>query len=446
MAEAHPMPEAGLLTPPVLNPDVLVIGGGPAGIAAATEIARLGGDVVMVDENPRPGGQIWRHRVASGRPASSLPKAAQRAIEAFTRSGAQARYGATVFDLDTSGAARVEIEGRAIHIHPRRGTILCTGSRERFLPFPGWTLPGVMGVGGVQALLKSGVEVQGRRVVLGGTGPLLLPVAQALVQAGATLEVVLEQLSFSRLAGFALTLMGQAPGRLVDGARYRAGFLGTRFRTGSWVEQALAGPDGRVSGARIRVGGGEGPLREIPCDLVCVGYGLVPAVELARLAGCQITPQGGVQVDAHQQTSNPRIFAAGEPTGVGGVQAAQVEGAIAGAQIMETTPAGSLRRAQARHLRFKATLESTFAIDPAILSLPDASTVVCRCEGVTHGQIVEAGSYREAKIVHRMGMGPCQGKVCGTTVRTLYGWDRDTVQLPATPVPLRSLASPDARS
>lgn len=424
--------------PGARTPDVLVVGGGPAGIAAATEIARRGGHVLLVDENPRPGGQIWRH---GGHSRPKLPPQALRALQAFAQSGAEVLYGATVFDLEPSGAAHVEVEGVPVHISPRRGTILCTGSRERFLPFPGWTLPGVTGVGGVQALLKAGADFRGQRVVIGGTGPLLLPVAHALVQGGAELQIVAEQLSFRRLARFAATLARKAPVRLIEGARYRAGFARTPFRTGAWVERVDPGPDGRVGVAHVRVGGKKNAVRQFACDFVCVGYGLVPVVELARLAQCRIDGRGAVSVDADQRTSNPRIWAAGEPTGVGGVHAAQIEGAIAGTTILEGTLSPARLRARTRILQFKSLLEASFPLDPALLKLPDAATVVCRCEGVTHGQILSAGSYREAKIMERMGMGPCQGKVCGTTVRTLYGWDRDTVQLPSTPVPIGSLLS-----
>jgi len=153
--------------------DVLVVGAGPAGLAAATAAAVRGCRVVVVDQAPRPGGQIWRHR--EGEPA---PKRAMTAIDAATKAGATFAARTSVIDADGPGRLLIDVDGHVEELQTS-ALVLATGAVERLLPFPGWTLPGVVGVGGLQALVKAGLSLAGTRVVLSGTGPLLLPVAGA---------------------------------------------------------------------------------------------------------------------------------------------------------------------------------------------------------------------------------------------------------------------------
>jgi len=176
---------------------VVVVGGGPAGIAAAVHAAEAGARTLLVDEHARPGGQIWRHR---GQP----PPSARRWLERFARSGAAVLRGATVVDAD-GRELLVEHEGRGRRVAFER-LVLATGARELFLPFPGWTLPGVVGAGGAQALLKAGARFDGTRVVVAGSGPLLLAVAAALKQEGARVVGIAEQAPLSRLAAFGASL------------------------------------------------------------------------------------------------------------------------------------------------------------------------------------------------------------------------------------------------
>src|SRR5688500_6044407 len=168
--------------------DVIVIGAGPAGIAAATCAAEAGRSVLLVDEGARAGGQIWRHRERS-----ALPERARERLARLEAAGARTLFGASVIELTQERRILVEVDGAPLALMASHAVIVCTGARERFVPFPGWTLPGVIGVGGAQALLKSGMDVTNRRVVIGGTGPLLLPVAAALAHAGAQIQVVVEQ-------------------------------------------------------------------------------------------------------------------------------------------------------------------------------------------------------------------------------------------------------------
>src|SRR5579862_6332889 len=200
--------------------DVIVIGAGPAGIAAASHAAESGRRVVVVDSAQRPGGQIWRHR-----DRRTLSPIAARWLERFDRSGAVFIPGSEIVD-DSSFAGRT--------------VVLATGARERYLPFPGWTLPGVIGIGGAQALLKNGLaEFHGQRIVLAGSGPLMLTVAAALAKAGARVVLVAEQASARRMVAFGAGLW-RTPSRLLDAVRYRSAFMGAPYRTGAWVTRADA--------------------------------------------------------------------------------------------------------------------------------------------------------------------------------------------------------------
>ena len=412
--------------------DVAVIGGGPAGIAAAAIAAEQGRRVIVIDESPRLGGQIWRHRAGRAIPT------ARRWIERVERSRAEHLDGATVFDVHDDGtngfALGIERGGASLR-HHAHAIVIATGARERFVPFPGWTLPGVIGIGGAQALLKSGTSFARKRVVIGGSGPLLLPVAAALAHDGARVRLVAEQASLARVASFAAGLWSR-PNALVDAARYRAGFLGTPYRTGEWISEA------RGDGALREVVVTDGRTsRTIPCDALCTGYGLVPSTELALHLGCA-TANGVVTVDDRQMTTVPNVFCAGEPTGIGGVDLALIEGEIAGRCVASREDASTLRALQATraNLRTMATaMDRAFALRDELRTLAKPETIVCRCEDVPLGAIDRAWSPRQAKLYTRAGMGPCQGRVCGAALTFVCGWPHDTVRLPIAPASLGSL-------
>jgi NADPH-dependent 2,4-dienoyl-CoA reductase/sulfur reductase-like enzyme len=389
--------------------DVLVVGAGPAGIAAAVHAAEAGRRIVVLDSAQRPGGQIWRHRERR-----SLPRTAVRWLERFDGSGAVFVPGSEVVDPEV-------FAGRTV--------VLATGARERYLPFPGWTLPGVIGIGGAQALLKNGaVDFAGRRVIVAGSGPLMLTVAAALARASARIVLVAEQASARRMTRFAAGLW-RTPSRVLDAITYRSAFVGAPYRTGTWIARASASP----SGLDVTLSDGQRAV----CDVLCTGYGLVPSTELARLAGCE-TRDGAVVVDEHQATSVRGIFCAGEPTGIGGVDAALVEGAIAGRAAAGVAPDAALGEVHSRHQTFAGRLDSAFAIRPEVRALADAETVVCRCEGVPYGALDPAWSPRQAKLYTRIGMGPCQGRVCGPIMECLRGWPPDTPRPPIFPTPVRA--------
>jgi NADPH-dependent 2,4-dienoyl-CoA reductase/sulfur reductase-like enzyme len=413
--------------------DLVVVGAGPGGMAAAATAAETGLQVCMVDDNPSPGGQIWRNKageVTRNRNASDWLRRTQN-------SRVERRMGWRAVTVSRPGeptAVRIERDGECVDIK-YSSLILATGARELFLPFPGWTLPGVYGAGGLQAFVKSGFDISGKRVVVAGTGPLLLAVAAGLQCAGARIAAVVEQAPLRQLAQFSLGLLFGHIGKLIEGAGYAWSTLGTPYHTGSWVIGASG--DERVSKVRISSGS---QVTEIEADMLAVGFHLIPNTELAQLLHCEC--KGGyVVVDSLQQTSVKGIYCVGEATGIGGVEKALIEGRIAAlAASGESNRAKSLFKLRDRQMRFVEGLASTFRLRDELRTLATDETVVCRCEDVPHGQLAACHSWREGKLHTRCGMGACQGKVCGPATQFLYGWEAPTPRPPIFPVDVGTLA------
>jgi NADPH-dependent 2,4-dienoyl-CoA reductase/sulfur reductase-like enzyme len=335
---------------------------------------------------------------------------------------------------------RLERDGEGREIGYGR-LILATGARERFLPFPGWTLPGVFGAGGLQALIKSGLKAGSdsspMRVVVAGSGPLLLAVAAGLRRSGVRVESILEQASLARLTGFGVSLLG-SPGKLAEGARYRLAALKTAYRTGAWVLRA----DGRGRVESVTATDGRRQWK-IACEWLACGFHLVPNLELPRLLGCRISG-GYVAVDSVQQSSMERIACVGELTGIGGLEKALIEGQIAGwAAVGREPEARALLPQRRRHCRFAARLDRVFALRAELRELAEADTLVCRCEDVEYGALENCWSWREAKLHTRCGMGACQGRVCGAAGEFLFGWETSSVRPPVFPAAVSTLAGED---
>jgi D-hydroxyproline dehydrogenase subunit alpha len=414
-----------------LEAAVVVVGAGPAGLAASVHAAEAGASVLLVDAGPRLGGQIWRHR---GRP----PRPARRWAERLSRSDARRLFGATVVDAVAKDAVLVEQEGRGCWVRYGR-LVLATGARERFLPFPGWTLPGVLGIGGAQALVKEGARFDGLRVVVAGTGPLLAAVAATLVAAGARVAAIAEQAPLSRLLRFGDAL-GRRPRRVLEALGYGIQLLRVSYRTGCWVRAAEG--RGRVERVTLTDGVRE---RTLPCDVLACAFGLVPNLELGRLLGCA-TEGEALLADEAQRTSVPGVFAAGEVAGVGGTGYALATGALAGLAAAGRPLPPALKRERKRERAFAASLAEAFALRDELRALARPETIVCRCEDVPLGRLLPYASLREAKLQTRLGMGPCQSRVCGPAIGFIRGWDTDTVRPPIGPVPLSVLAAGDGRS
>jgi NADPH-dependent 2,4-dienoyl-CoA reductase/sulfur reductase-like enzyme len=247
-----------------------------------------------------------------------------------------------------------------------------------------------------------------------------------------------EQAPVAQLAPFAASLWAH-PAKLVQGARYRAMLWKTSYRTGCWVVEAIAGSDGQRLSA-VRVTNGTRVWTE-PCDLLACGYHLVPNTEIAALLGCEFRGSF-VQVDKAQRTSLPNVFSAGEPTGIAGLEAALVQGEIAGLACAGASIA-PLQKLAAAERAFGDGMEKAFALRSELRSLPRPDTIVCRCEDVTFGSLQGYTGWTDAKLQTRCGMGPCQGRICGPAVEFLLGWRPGSVRQPLFPVPLQAFCLQD---
>jgi len=461
--------------------DLAVVGAGPAGLAAALAAADAGVRVVLLDAAPAAGGQFYRQ------PAKPLyARRPQRLYHAWqTWTTLRARLEAHVADgrisvltdrhvwhVERAGSADTAAGGFAVHalIGPAQQSsetvaadalVLATGGYERVLPFPNWTLPGVLTAGGAQAMLKAGLVLPGRRVVVAGSGPLLLPVAASLAAAGAKVEGLYESSAPRGFAPHASALLGN-PGKLAEGAQYAAELArhGVRVRFRHTVT-AAHGTDRieAVTVARLDAAGRviEGSARRVPCDALAVGHGMLPHVEIAQTLGAELTGAGSVAVDAEQRTGVPNLWAAGETTGIGGAALAMAEGEIAGRSVAVRLSGGEpdrtaaswngAVRTRARLRAFAAMLESAYTPAADWAERVDDETIVCRCEEVSAAAVREAVTelgatdLRTVKLLTRAGMGWCQGRICGPGVAGVAGCPAAPARTPfARPVPLGVLA------
>jgi NADPH-dependent 2,4-dienoyl-CoA reductase/sulfur reductase-like enzyme len=422
-----------------LSFDVVVVGAGPGGIAAAVTAAEAGSRVCLIDDNSAPGGQIWR-RMAD---ESTQPPLYRYWIARLRATDCQVWSGMSVISTPAPNLLRLEgrtkvdsLAGAEVHDLAFRRLILATGARERFLPFPGWTLPGVMGVGAAQAFLKSGYSAAGKSVIVAGSGPLLLAVAAGLCGQGAVVDGIYEQASFFHLAKFGLTLVGQ-PEKLLEGATYRHQAWSAPYRTGCWVLKA----EGDKCLERVTISNGR-RLWTVPCQLLACGFHLVPNLELPRLLGCQIE-DGFVRVDTLQQSSLAQVACVGELTGIGGLDKALIEGQIAGWNAAGSPQmAAHLKGQLAKQQRFAERLSLAFQLRPELRALASAETLLCRCEDVRFHDVSQTANAREAKLHTRFGMGACQGRVCGSAAEFLFGWEQESPRPPLVPCSVATLATP----
>ncbi|MFA9215976.1 MAG: FAD-dependent oxidoreductase [Sphingomonadaceae bacterium] len=417
--------------------DVLVIGAGPAGLAAAHAAAERGKRVGLVDDNPAAGGQIWR-----GGPEQQPDPRAQVLWGALQTSGHVSYMPSTrVLYAPQPGQLLVQTQGQrdqSSAVLRYQQLILATGARELLLPFPGWTLPGVTGAGGLQALAKGGYPLEGRRIVVAGSGPLLLAVAATLRDKGAIIAAIVEQAPVSRLARFAAGLLA-TPSKLTQALELSRRLHGVLYLKDAFVRSAQSSLYNEgLQSVLIQQGSDPANALTIDCDYLACGYGLLPNVELALALGCAVSAT--VQVDQQQQTSIPGIYCAGEGTGIGGVDLALAEGRIAGlAAAGERSIPAALQAERARWQRFAQGLARAFALRPELRALARDDTIVCRCEDVCHGELRQHDSWRSAKLHTRCGMGPCQGRICGGATDVLYGWRPEAVRLPLSPARISSM-------
>lgn len=412
-----------------ISAPILIIGAGPAGLAAASAALQAGVCIVILDENTAPGGQIWRGGETSWKDARA------HAMWQQIRNSEQVQYLPATRIVALQAQTLVAEQDDQILTIRWEKLILCSGAREILLPFPGWTLPGVMGAGGLQALVKAGASLQGKRVVIAGSGPLLLAAAQTAQQAGAQVLLIAEDQPWSALRRFFWQLLRQQRAKARQALSLFWSLRNIRYRAQSTV--LVASGQQRLQQVRLRQGQQE---IELSCDVLACGYGLTPNLELAHTLTCALT-EGKVQVDAQQMTSVRNIWAAGEVTGIGGVEQALIQGQIAGlAATAQAIPAAA-RRVQQQTLAFAHLLQTTFALRPGLRALCKPDTLVCRCEDVSAARLQQHADWRTAKLVTRAGMGPCQGRICGTACEFLYGWEAPQLRQPVFPAKTSTLAA-----
>jgi D-hydroxyproline dehydrogenase subunit alpha len=377
-----------------MRAEVAIVGAGPAGIFAARAAARKA-QVLVLDDNISPGGQIWRRNPF----LTTLPGTVTL------------KTGVRVLGPWQERSVLLETPDGPIVLEYDR-LILATGARELFLPFKGWTLPNVTGAGALQALIKEGWNIRGKRIVIAGTGPLLLAVASLARKQGGKVLGILEQAPAKQVLAFACQT-ALHPSKAAQAINLGSGAFAI-YRTNSFVVEAI-GKD-RLAAVAYQIGEKK---YQVDCDIAAVGYGLIPNNELAAVLGCE-TRDGYVVVDNEQRTTVPNLFAAGEVTGIGGVEKSMIEGEIAG--LCSTgQPADHCWRRRDRTWQFVKLLEKSFRLSPALKNLVTDDTILCRCEDVNFGEVNRYQNWRLAKLQRRIGMGPCQGRVCGPAFSFLCG-------------------------
>lgn len=454
--------------------DVLVVGGGPAGMAAAASAAAAGLSTAIVDERITLGGQIYK-RMGPGFQVSD-PKAlgrdyerGQRLIDSVAAAGVKVMTATSVVSIEATDAVLVE-DGAPARTVAARAIVLAPGARDRAVAFPGWTLPGVLTAGGAQTMVKTQRVLPGRRLVFAGSGPLALAFPAQLHHLGAGVQLVLEAGPPPRardLAGMALASPGNLD-LLADAVRYRSQLLRARVPLRYRRIVLAAEGEGRVESVTHAAADSRwrpiaGTEERVDADVLCLGYGFTPSTELLRLAGCALTHDeqrgGAVAVlDEWMRTSVKGVLSAGDGTGVEGVHVAVEEGRLAGLgaaldlgamQLSDAlAQAAPIRRMLRRRRAFRRALSRMHRVGPGIYGLARQDTVVCRCEAVARGQLDEAieasGDIGVVKGLTRAGMGLCQARSCEGQIRAMiahrHGVSMGEVGLATARAPVRPVA------
>ena len=450
--------------------DVIVIGAGPAGMAAAATAAAHGAQVLLLDEQPQAGGQIYRdvERVVSLRGALLGPdyRHGQGLAAGLREQGVQHVRGAAVWMVEPGYRVTYSC-GQHSALAEAPQLILATGALERPMPVPGWTLPGVMTAGAAQILFKqSGVLTP--RAVLVGSGPLLYLVAAQLAAAGAPPLALLETQTTGDFRQALAHLGGALRGwrYLLKGAAMLWALRRAGVRRHTGVSEVHIDGDEAVTGVRFKA---QGRAQRMACETVLLHHGVVPHTQIARAMDIEhrwdddgqcFVPQR----DAWGETAQAGVFIAGDSAGIGGARVAECDGRLAALRALQhlarlSEPqaadlAAPLRREREGHAAVRPFLDRAYPPFAQALQ-PSDETVVCRCEEVTAGDIrgyAKLGCLgpNQAKAFGRCGMGPCQGRMCGLSVSRLladaHGMHPDAVgyqriRSPLKPVTLAELAS-----
>ncbi len=411
-----------------MTPDLLIVGAGPAGASAAIEARAHGLAVLLLDENAAPGGRIWQALESRGAEDQDDTEGLQT-LHQFRACGAVACWRAGVWAIDPDGTVFWS-EAAAARTAQAAFVMLCTGTTERPMPIPGWTLPGVMTVGAAQIALKTGGLLPAGATWIAGQGPLLLLYTVQALRAGGRIAGILD-LSDGTAPLRALRHLPAALHSFDDIAKGLAWRREIAHAGVPWFSATALRADGDGALQRIlfRAGGRD---RVVNADLLLLHDGVIPSVQITRALGCAHVWDAGQHcwkptVDAWGVTSLPNILVAGDGAGIGGARTAALSGRIAALGVAQAlgridvatrdAAAAPLRAARARQLAVRPLLDTLYAPRPRVL---DDATIVCRCEEVTAAQIRDAVSLgclglNQLKAFTRCGMGPCQGRMCGST-------------------------------
>jgi NADPH-dependent 2,4-dienoyl-CoA reductase/sulfur reductase-like enzyme len=457
--------------------DLLIVGAGPAGMAAAFTARSHGLAVRVVDDQPAPGGQIWRaiEAVAAtprlGRLGEAYRIGADRVL-AFRMCDALYEPQSELWQIEPGFRAFLARDGQARSV-TADAVILATGAQERPVPFPGWTLPGVLTVGAAQILLKTANSVPERPVWIAGCGPLPLLYMTQLLAAGGRIAGFLDTTPRGRI-GAALRHLPRGLRRLGDLAKglgwslalRRAGFPIIRH-----VTDLRAEGDGRLERLQYRTE--DGREGEVAAEVLLVHEGVVPSIHAPLALGCAVGWHCDQHcyvpvLDAWGETSQANLFVAGDGAGIGGAEAAEPRGRLAAlriaARLGKLDNAGAERAARteraalSRALALRPFLDALYAPRSQIFA-PTDETQVCRCEEVTAGELraraVEGRpGPNQLKAFTRAGMGPCQGRQCGYTMAHIVAAAQNRkveevgfyrIRPPLRPVTLGELACLDQR-
>lgn len=450
-------------------------------MAAALAASDAGASVTLVEERLALGGQIYKQASpeleARHAPREDARHRRGRAmIATVLNSPVEVLTDAVVWSIRGTQAF-VCRHDREVWCVDAGAIVIAAGAYDRPVPFPGWTLPGVMTAGGAQSLVKTSGVAPGRRILMAGSGPLSLAFAAELRSRGANV-VMLAEAAPRPAARSLFRLLRAAPGNLAnltDGARYLA-YLRARRVPIRWSTM-ICRAEGQSRVERAVVTRVDNEWRPIPgseegleVDTICLGYGLLPSNELARLCGCDHEydeARGGFvpRRDEWMRSSVPGVLVAGDCAGIGGADAAIDEGRLAGlAAAVEigrldagkaAVIAARARRRLGRRQRLAAALRHMYRIGGGIYDLADNGTVICRCEEVTLADIRAAFGAAPADVQGvkewtRAGMGLCQGRMCGRQVAAevakIHGLPLGSVvpysvRPPVKPVPVAAVAA-----
>lgn len=429
--------------------DVAIIGAGPAGMGAAIEASQAGLSTVLLDEQPEPGGQIYRaiERVAREFPArlSLLGEdyaAGLDLVREFLASNIDYRPSTTVWQVEDAHRVLVSGGSGAYELRAKE-IVVATGAMERPMPLPGWTLPGVMTAGAAQVLLKSSGSVPAGRVVMIGSGPLLLLLAEQLLKAGTTIAAILETTAVGAYFKSSRHLFSalRAPEYLAKGMRMMRAIRAAGVpvhRAYDWIE--LSG-DERVREVAFNR---EGRSERVAADVVLLHQGVVPNANLGLALRCEHRWNQDQRAflpstNLWGQSSIANVHFAGDCAGIEGAQCAALTGRLAALNVAlrlgkflgleRARRSRLLRRSLEQNRRIRPFLEGLYRpTDRNVIPERD-DVIVCRCEEVNAGEIrriVAQGCAgpNQMKAFARCGMGPCQGRLCGLTVTELIAAER----------------------